>query len=152
MPSWLAECTKDLLMAQIWEGVDANQVYGTAMPIIVVTGDSGGGAWFNPKNGKLDAPNIKSASFYMNGSCIAEHNEDASFISHMAHLASEMPMGYKTMLFAFDWVYNDIGQPVKENSIFNISDAYAAKLHKQYHNILSGSPRIHPFRADFLKI
>lgn len=138
------------LMAQIWEGVDANQVWDCHAHIIGA-GDSGGGAWFNPKMESWMHPILKvQKNFYMNGGCIAEHNEDASFISRMAHLASEMPMGYKTMLFAFDWVYNDIGQPVKENSIFNIPDAYAARVAQQYPQYFEWVASIHPFRADAL--
>ena len=139
------------LMAQIWDGIDASQVWDCHAHIIGA-GDSGNGAWFNPNMESWMHPILKvQKNFYMNGGCIAEGNEDASFISRIAHLASEMPTGYKTMLFAFDWVYNNEGQPLKEHSIFNIPDAYAAKISKQYPQYFEWVASIHPYRADALE-
>lgn len=136
------------LMTQIWTGIDATQVWDCHAHIIGA-GESGGGAWFNPNMESWVHPVLKvQKNFYMNGGCITEHNEDSSFVARMVQLASEMPVGYKSMLFAFDWVHNEQGEAQKEQSIFNIPDAYAAKIAQQYPQYFEWVASIHPYRKD----
>jgi mannonate dehydratase len=86
--------------------------------------------------------------FYMNGGCINEHHEDESFVTRMVTLSSEMPLGYKSMLFAFDWLHDEQGQPDRERSIFHIPNHYAAKLAGEYPQYFEWVASIHPYRAD----
>ena len=138
------------LMAQIWAGVNATQVWDCHAHIIGA-GDSGNGAWFNPSMESWMHPILKvQKNFYMNGGCIAEQHEDSSFVARMSHLASEMPSGYKTMLFAFDWQRDEQGVADKKNSIFHIPNEYAAKITHQYPQYFEWAASIHPCRADAL--
>ncbi len=138
------------LMTQIWAGIDASQVWDCHAHIIGA-GDSGGGAWFNPDMESWMHPILKvQKNFYMNGGCIVEQNEDASFTSRISQLASEMPTGYKTMLFAFDWLHDDHGVADKTQSIFHVPNDYAAKIAKQFPQHFEWVASIHPYRADAL--
>jgi mannonate dehydratase len=136
------------LMRQIWADIDATQVWDSHAHIIGA-GDSGGGAWFNPNMESWMHPILKvQKNFYMNGGCITEGDEDASFVARMTHLASEMPAGYKTMLFAFDWVHNSQGVAEKEHSIFHIPDTYAARIAQRYPQYFEWVASVHPYRKD----
>lgn len=136
------------LMHQIWQELDPNQVWDCHAHIIGA-GNSGGGAWFNPNMDSWLHPILKvQKHFYMNGGCITEHHEDLSFIERIMHLSSEMPAGYKTMLFAFDWVHNTQGEPNNAHSIFHIPDAYAAQIVEKYPQYFEWVASIHPYRPD----
>ncbi len=143
-----AELKNHPLMQQVWQGLDPSQIWDCHAHVIGA-GNSGGGAWFNPDMDSWLHPILKvQKHFYMNGGCITEHHEDLSFIERMIHLASEMPTGYKTMLFAFDWVHDAQGRPSKDLSIFHIPDAYAAKIVEKYPQYFEWVASIHPYRPD----
>ncbi len=138
------------LMTQIWAGIDTSQVWDSHAHIIG-TGDSNDGVWFNASMESWWHPILKvQKNFYMNGGCIAEKNSDASFVNRMVALSAEMPTGYKTMLFAFDWLRDERGVADKQRSIFHIPNDYAAKIAKQYPQRFEWVASIHPYRADAL--
>lgn len=76
------------------------------------------------------------------------HNEDASFVTRMKQLASEMPNGYKTMLFAFDWFRDEQGVADSKSSIFHVPNEYAAKIATLYLQYFEWGASIHPYRPD----
>jgi len=86
--------------------------------------------------------------FYMDGGCITKGHEDASFIARMLQLSADMPAGYKTMLFAFDWTHTSQGSPDKARSIFHIPDSYAANIAKKHPQHFEWAASIHPYRQD----
>ena len=138
------------LMKEIWSDIDPSKVWDCHAHIIGA-GDSGSGAWFNPKMESWMHPILKvQKNFYMNGGCIQEHNEDKSFSTRMATLSSEMPSGYKTMLFAFDWFRDEQGTADTNNSIFHIPNHYAAQIASQYPQYFEWVASIHPYRPDAL--
>jgi mannonate dehydratase len=136
------------LMKKIWADIEADQVWDCHTHVIGA-GDDNSGAWFTPKMDSLQHPILKTQKhFYMNGACLTEGNEDTIFVQRITHLASEMPKGYKSMLFAFDWVHNDNGKPNPAQSIFHIPNAYAAKIAKDFPQYFEWVASIHPYRPD----
>lgn len=139
------------LMDQIWHGIDAKQVWDCHAHIIG-SGDSGAsGAWATPRMDTWRHPILKIQKyFHRNGAGLDIKNEDVSFVTRLAHLSQEMPAGYKTMLFAFDWAHDETGQQVKNDSIFHIPNDYAAKIVAQHPQHFEWVASIHPYRADAL--
>lgn len=136
------------LMQQIWAGIDTSQVWDSHVHL-VGTGDSDSGIWFNPNMDSWLHPILKiQKNFYMNGACADAENIDTSTIAYMVRLAEEMPTGYKSMLFAFDWFHGENGKPIKNNSIFYIPNDYAAKVASQHPKHFEWVASIHPYRAD----
>ena len=136
------------LMEQIWKGVDASQVWDCHAHIIGA-GNNGSGAWFNPNMESWMHPILKvQKNFYMNGGCIVERHEDESFVTRMTQLAREMPAGYKTMLFAFDWFRDEQGVADSKSSIFHVPNEYAFKVANQYPQHFEWVASIHPYRPD----
>ncbi|HOY69598.1 MAG TPA: amidohydrolase [Methylotenera sp.] len=137
------------LMRQVWDGIDASQVWDCHAHIIG-SGDSGqSGAWATPRMDTWLHPILKIQKwFHVNGAGLDRKNEDISFVSRLAHLSSEMPAGYKTMLFAFEWSHNEAGEQVKQDSIFHIPNDYAAKIVDQHPQHFEWVASIHPYRKD----
>jgi len=136
------------LMRQIWSGIDPYQVWDSHVHI-VGTGDSNSGIWFNPNMDSWAHPALKiQKNFYENGACADPIKIDVSAIERLIHLSSEMPLGYKSILFAFDWFHNPDGKPNKENSIFYIPNSYAAEVAKQHTQHFEWVASIHPYRQD----
>ena len=138
------------LMQQVWAGIDASQVWDSHVHLIGV-GDSNSGTWSSPNMDSLRHPVLKlQKQFYMNGACANKNQIDHSTVSRMAQLMSEMPAGFKTMLFAFDWFHDENGQPNKSNSIFHIPNDYAAFVASEHSQYFEWVASIHPYRADCL--
>ncbi len=138
------------LMAKIWSDIDSSQVWDCHAHMIG-TGDSNSGVWLNPSMNSWSHPILKiQKHFYMNGGCIADQNSDVSYVERMVALSTEMPSGYKTMLFAFDWLRDGQGVADKEHSIFYIPNDYAASVAKQYPQYFEWAASIHPYRTDAL--
>jgi len=139
---------KHPLMQQIWQGINPANVWDSHVHI-VGTGDSGSDIWFNPKMDSWAHPILKiQKEFYENGACANPDDIDRSTINYLLHLSTAMPVGYKSMLFAFDWFHDESGQPSKENSIFYIPNRYAEKLAKQHPQHFEWVASIHPYRND----
>jgi mannonate dehydratase len=137
------------LMQQVWAGIDATQVWDCHAHIIG-SGDSGkSGAWATPKMDSWRHPILKIQKFFhINGAGLDTNKEDESFVARLVHLSSEMPVGYKTMLFAFEWSHNEMGNPVQQDSIFHIPNDYAASIIEQHPQHFEWVASIHPYRAD----
>ena len=139
------------LMQKIWAGLDATQVWDCHVHL-VGTGDSQSGAWFNPNMNSSWHPVLKTQKhFYMNGGCSAAGNIDHSFVARLAQISAEMPTGFKSMLFAFDWFRDEKGRPIKDQSIFHIPNEYAAKIASEYSQQFEWVCSIHPYRPDALE-
>ncbi|BCM26275.1 amidohydrolase family protein [Methyloradius palustris] len=150
LPGLPDEVRNHPLMQKVWQGLDSAQVWDCHVHL-VGTGDSAtsDSPWFNPNMDSYWHPILKlQKAFYMNGACADPDHIDQSTVARMVDLVAEMPAGFKTMLFAFDWFHDEAGKPQKPHSIFNIPNNYAARIahaHPQYFEWVCS---IHPYRAD----
>jgi uncharacterized protein len=137
------------IMQKIWAGINASQVWDAHLHLTGVGDSANKGIWFNPAMDSYSHPILKvQKRFYMNGGCTVEGNVDQSYVARLIQISSEMPAGYKSMLFAFDWFRDAQGKPLKENSIFYISNEYAAKIASEHSQYFEWVASIHPYRAD----
>jgi hypothetical protein len=118
-------------MQQIWQGVDANQVWDSHVHL-VGTGDAtrhiDSAVWVNPAMDSYMHPILKVQKyFYMNGSCATADNIDTSVVQRKIDLVAEMPAGFKLMLFAFDWFHDANGKPMALTNLFFI---FLTNMHK----------------------
>jgi uncharacterized protein len=138
------------LMHEIWADIDPAQVWDVHVHV-TGTGESGTGPWMNPNMNSWLHPTLKiQKEFYTNGSCSTENRVDVSYVERLVQLSAEMPPGYKSLLFAFDWFHSESGKPLEENSIFHVPDAYVASIAKKYPQFFEWVASIHPYRADAL--
>ena len=140
-------------MEQIWQGIDASQIWDSHVHLVGV-GDSskfGNGTrpWFNPNMDSGWHPILKlQKKYYMNGSCAVDGRVDDSTVQRMLDQVASMPNGVKLMLFAFDWFHDENGVPIKDKSIFYIPNEYAAKVASEHSQQFEWVCSIHPYRAD----
>lgn len=136
------------LMQKIWAGLETANVWDSHVHL-VGTGDSASEVWFNSDMDSYAHPVLKvQKQFYLNGVCAEDGNVDASSVQRLLSLSAQMPAGYKSMLFAFDWYRDTQGQPLKAQSIFYIANSYASKLARAYPQYFEWVASIHPYRAD----
>lgn len=136
------------LMQEIWRGIRPELVWDTHVHL-VGTGDSDSGIWSSPNMDSYWHPILKvQKNFYMNGSCAVDGDIDNSTVQRMLAKLEDMPVGFKLMLFAFDWFHDENGQPIKDHSIFHVPNAYAAALARQNADRFEWVCSIHPYRAD----
>lgn len=136
------------LMQTVWADINPEQVWDSHVHI-VGTGDGASDIWFNPNMDSWAHPSLKIQKFfYENGACADLTKVDLSTMERLIHLSAEMPTGYKSMLFAFDWFHLPNGKPSKQNSIFYIPNEYAAKVAKQHPQHFEWVASIHPYRSD----
>ena len=144
------------LMSQIWSDINPSQIWDSHVHIVGV-GDAnkstkGSNVWFNPNMDSYKHPILKiQKNFYMNGGCVDKHRVDNSYVERLAQISAEMPAGFKSMLFAFDWFHDENGKPNKSNSIFHIPDQYVSDIAKQYPKHFEWVASIHPYRADCIE-
>lgn len=135
---------------QIWHGIRPEQVWDSHVHLVGV-GDASSETWFNPDMDSWSHPQLKlQKAFYMNGTCADPANIDHSTVAKMTQLVAAMPAGVKLMLFAFDWYRDGGGQVLKENSIFHVSNSYAAHIASQQPDRFEWVASIHPYRPDAL--
>lgn len=139
------------LMQQIWLGIDPAKVWDSHVHIVGV-GDadkSNSGVWFNPNMDSNWHPVLKiQKKFYMNGGCVNNQQIDDSYVERLAQISAEMPAGFKSMLFAFDWYHDENGQPNQSHSIFHVPDQYVASIANRFPKSFEWVASIHPYRAD----
>ena len=136
------------LMQKIWADIDVAQVWDCHVHL-VGTGDPKSGAWFNPNMDSVWHPILKTQKyFYMNGGCATASNIDHSYVARLAQITSEMPAGFKSMLFAFDWFRDAQGRPIKNQSIFHVPNEYAEKTASEHSQQFEWVCSIHPYRPD----
>lgn len=144
------------LLERIWQGVDVSQVWDSHVHI-VGTGDSKRHIehipWLSPDMDSYWHPVLKIQKFfYINGGCMDEARTDDSYIDRLEHLVSELPSGFKLLLFAFDWHHDEQGHERRENSIFHIPNRYAAKIVHDHPQIFEWAASIHPYRKDAVDV
>lgn len=145
-----AALTQNPWLTRIWQGLDPAKVWDCHVHLTGI-GDSDQGLYVGKKLLSLWHPILYAQRlFYINAGCVS--NQPGTIDENYAHrlfaLASNMPAGFKAMLFAFDWYHDDNGQPVPELSTFYVPDAYARQMAKTHPDVFEWVASIHPYRPD----
>jgi predicted TIM-barrel fold metal-dependent hydrolase len=140
------------IIAAAWEGIDPAQVWDCHVHL-VGTGDSDSGIWFNPNMDSYMHPILKVQKlFYINGGCTDPDRVDESYLKRLVEISMGMPIGFKSMVFAFDRFHTEDGKPDNAKSIFYIPNEYAAAVAKANHGIFEWVASIHPYRPDAIEV
>ena len=137
-------------LAHIWQGLDPAKVWDCHVHLAGI-GDGGHGLYVGRQLLSLWHPALYSQRmFYMNGGCVSTEPGavDDNYVHRLALLARNMPAGFKTMLFAFDWYHDDSGQPVSDLSTFYVPDDYARQVAEKHSDVFEWVASIHPYRPD----
>ncbi|MFO1325486.1 MAG: amidohydrolase family protein [Burkholderiales bacterium] len=135
------------LVAAAWRGLDAGNVWDVHCHLFG-NGDSGSGVWFSPALERIWQPQgYLQRMFYLNAGCVHESpgKTDASVVDRLVNQCEAMPVGFRALLFAFDWARDETGQPVQERSTFHVPDAYAAAVAARFPGHFEWAASIHPY-------
>ncbi len=148
LPKYLRE--HELVQA-VWEGLDASKVWDVHTHLIGI-GDSDEGAWVNPNmQSSANLWRYIQFKFYINGSCAnpdKKETMDQAYVNRLLQLHNDMPEGFRFMLLAFDYYYNEKGEYDKAQSVFYTPNRYVLKQTKRYPGQFKWIASIHPYRED----
>lgn len=149
LPQTLA---KHELVTAAWNGINPEQVWDCHAHLAGI-GDSGGGAWINPRMQSVLHPvEFAQRLFYLNAGCAhdAPGRVDVSYIDRMRNLVGGLRPGSKLMLLAFDHARDSSGDATPEHSTFYIPDVYAQRTAQAHPDVFEWIASIHPYRRDAL--
>jgi mannonate dehydratase len=147
LPSPLAD--HDVMRAT-WAGLDPARAWDCHAHLVGI-GDSGSGAWVNPRMEDWRYPmEYAQRLFFLNAACANQDagQVDTSFVQRLLGLIEGMRPGVKVMLLAFDHHVRPDGTVDLENSTFHIPDAYAAQVAHAHPDYFEWAASVHPYRAD----
>jgi predicted TIM-barrel fold metal-dependent hydrolase len=143
------ELANNDLIAAAWQGVDSNQFWDCHTHLLGI-GDSGGGAWVNPRMRELSHPILRAQyAFFMNAACVDDSQQvDDDYVSGLLAYQAGLASGTRLMLLAFDNAYDSDGRPLTENSHFHVPNKYARDVARRHPEHFEWAASIHPYRED----
>ena len=155
LDAMLPESLKDNeWVAAAWEGIDTSQVWDCHSHLIGL-GDGDSGTWVNPDMQSIWHPiQYTQFKFYIDGSCARKMKSDSvdeGYLNRLLNLLEAMPTGFRFMLLAFDYAYNQEGKPNDEDTPFHCPNEYALKIARNYPDRCEWIASIHPYRKDAIE-
>jgi mannonate dehydratase len=146
------ELARHELVAAAWSGLDAARVWDVHAHLLG-TGDSGGGAYVNPRSTSLLHPveYVRRSVMLKAAGVETETEVDRRYVERLRGLAAAMAPGYKLLLFAFDAAVGDDGQELLDQSTFATPNAYAAAVARRHPEHFEWVASVHPYRVDAIE-
>ncbi len=134
-----------------WEGLDPARCLDCHVHLIGA-GDRGSGLWVNPDMTRLDHPwQYTQFRFYLNAACAEDgRDRDTRFLDRLLWLLDDFPPGYRLLLLAFDYHYDQRGRRRPELSAFHTPNELAARVAAAHPDRLGWIASVHPYREDAL--
>jgi mannonate dehydratase len=139
------------LVQSAFDGLDADRLWDVHAHL-VGTGDSGGGAYVDPRTESWSSPVERVRRMVlMSASCVADApagGVDRRYLERLDVLLSAFPAGFRMLLFAFDYAVDDMGRERPEQSTFHTPDDYAAAVAGAQPARYGWVASVHPYRPD----
>jgi len=139
------ELAKHEIVLSAFEGLDTSQIWDGHVHLLGL-GDTNSGIWINPRSlSLLNLRHYLRFRFFLNASCpLPNMSVDEGYVARLKSLH----WGHRFVLLAFDYSYNEQGQPLPDKSAFYVPNRYAAQVHKQSPDTFEWLASIHPYRKD----
>lgn len=146
LPDVLAD---DELIAAAWEGIDPDLFWDCHAHLLGL-GDSGGGAWVNPRMRKIFHPILYiQYRFYLNAACVDEDGPaDSEYVQRLLACQAGLEPGTRVMLLGFDYAHDDAGGSLVDASHFHVPNHYARDVARHHPGQLEWIASVHPYRED----
>lgn len=146
MPAALA---RHRLVTAAWQGLDPTQMWDVHVHLAGVGDDPTGGIWIHPD---MTSPwhlrRFLTMKFLLNASCVNPAKVDTTYVAKMLAWMDDFPLGAKLALLAFDHFYTPDGEQVRENGVFHVPNATAARWAGEFPHRFVWIASIHPYRKD----
>jgi uncharacterized protein len=147
------ELARHELVLSAFDGIDPAQLWDVHAHL-VGTGDSGGGAYVDPRTESWRHPLERVRRLVlMAAACVDDApagGVDRRYLERLDVLTSVFPPGFRMLLFAFDHTVDDKGRERPEQSTFHTPDAYAAAAARARPDRFEWVASVHPYREDAL--
>lgn len=147
VPAWVA---RHPVLEAAWAGIDPARVWDCHVHLVGM-GDSGSGVVVSPEMTKPANPRLYAQFlFYLNAGCVhdAPGRVDETYVARLRNLIDGMRPGTKAMLYAFDAVFDESGAELRDQTMLQVPDAYAAKVAHAHPHAFEWVASVHPYRAD----
>jgi uncharacterized protein len=114
-------------------------------------GREGSGIWVDPAfDGGEGIRNKVQRTLFANSACLGENEAkwDSQMIARLSQLAAELPIGFKVMVMAFDFTYDDTGKRRDDLTTFSVPNRYAAMVAAANKDRFEWTASVHPWRPD----
>jgi uncharacterized protein len=139
------------LVQAAFDGLDPAQLWD-AHAHLVGTGDSGGGAYVDPRTESWRHPVERVRRMVlMAAACVDDApagGVDRRYLERLDLLLAAFPPGFRMLLFAFDHTVDDGGVERPEQSTFHTPNAYAAAVAQARPERFGWVASVHPYRPD----
>jgi mannonate dehydratase len=147
------ELAQHELVQSAFDGLDPAQLWDVHAHL-VGTGDSGGGAYVDPRTESWRHPVERVRRLVlMAAACVADAPDggvDRRYLERLELLLAPFPPGFRMLLFAFDWAVDDDGRERPEQSTFHTPNEYAAAVARARPERFGWVASVHPYRPDAL--
>lgn len=141
------------LVQSAFDGLDPAQLWDVHAHL-VGTGDSGSGAYVDPRTESWRHPVERiRRKVMMAAACVDDAPEggvDRRFLERLDVLLAAFPPGFRMLMFAFDYTVDDDGTEQPAQSTFHTPNAYAAAVAQAQPARFGWVASVHPYRADAL--
>lgn len=141
------------LVQSAFDGLDASQLWDVHAHL-VGTGDSGSGAYVDPRTESWRHPVERiRRKVMMAAACVddaADGGIDRRYLERLDVLLAAFPPGFRMLLFAFDYAVDDSGREQPAQSTFHTPNAYAESVARAHPARFGWVASVHPYRADAL--
>lgn len=138
---------------QALDGVRMDQVWDCHCHLLG-NGRSGSGIYVDPA---FDAGeglrNKVQRTMFANGACLGTDAArwDVRMVERLVHVAGQMPVGYKAMVMAFDFAWDEQGRQRPEWTTFSVPNSHAARVAAAHPERMEWIASVHPMRPDALE-
>jgi len=139
------------LVLSAFDGLQASQLWDVHAHL-VGTGDSGGGAYVDPRSESWLHPVERIRRMVMMAAACVDDSPDGGvdrrYLQRLDLLLTAFPPEFRMLLFAFDYMVDDEGQERPEQSTFHTPNAYAAAVARAQPDRFGWVASVHPYRGD----
>jgi mannonate dehydratase len=148
-----ADLAQHELVQAAFDGLDPARLWD-AHAHLVGTGDSGGGAYVDPRTESWLHPVERVRRLVlMAAACVDDAPDggvDRRYLERLDLLLAAFPSGFRMLLFAFDYSVDDDGVERPEQSTFHTPNAYAQAVAQARPERFGWVASVHPYRPDAL--
>lgn len=114
-------------------------------------GGEGTGIWVDPDfNAGNGLRNKIQRTMFANSACLGEDEAkwDSRMVARLSQLVADLPAGFKVMVMAFDFTYDETGKRRDDLTTFSVPNRYAAKVAAANSARFEWTASVHPWRPD----
>lgn len=141
---------RSALLQEAWKDIDPTRTWDMHVHLIGI-GDAVPDLWINPRMHSWAYPvDYAQRLFFLDAGCAqgAPGEIDGRYVERLRDLANVIAPGFKLVLLAYDYTYDDAGERDPARSAMHTPNEYAQRLAAAHPERFEWAASIHPYRRD----